>query len=265
MKNRIVILIFIVLVCLSVIACAAGRANHEKASGHITVGMALIKSEMYTDALRELFAAEELTPNDPVVHYYLGIAYLGKNARDRAMKEFQKAVSLNPDYSEAHNYLGILYMEQQHWDLAISSFDRALANILYDTPSVSLYNKGWALYRKGDYKKALISYKSAARMNDALTLMPQIEKNMGLVLLALGENREALSHFSEAINLVPDFPEAQYWLALTNVRLKQYNEATQILQDMIQNKSSQSEYVTKGQQMLEQIRLGKYDELLWRP
>ena len=161
MKNRTTCMVIMGIMIFLTLGCATVNTNQEKANDHMAIGAAFMKSGQYTDALREFFEAEKLTPNDPVLHYYIGIAYLAKEARDKAMMEFQKAVRLNPEYSEAHNYIGTLYLESNQLDLAIASFDRALANILYDTPAVSLYNKGWALYKKGDYKGSIACYKQA--------------------------------------------------------------------------------------------------------
>ena len=264
MKNKIIIVVLIGMVALCLIACAGIRANQEKAEGHLAVGTAFIRSGDYTNALRELFAAEEITPHDPKVHYYLGIAYLGKDARDRAFKEFQKAVDLEPDYSEAHNYLGTLYLEEKQWDLAIASFDRALSNLLYDTPSVSMYNKGWALYKKGEYRKSLEYNRKAAQLRDASPLMPHLQKNMGLACLALGEYSEASIHFTEAVKLVPNYAEAKYWLAVTKVRQKNYAEGGRLFQDLVQN-HPQSEYSVRAKHMLEKMKKGQYEEVRWTP
>jgi len=264
MKNKKITVFLIGMIYLCLIACAGMQSNREEAGGHLVVGTAFIKSGEYTDALRELFAAERIIPDDPTVHYYLGIAYLGKEARDRAFKEFQKTVDLNPDYSEAHNYLGTMYLENKQWDLAIASFDRALSNILYDTPSVSLYNKGLALYKKGEYREAVECNRKAMKLRDAYPLMPLLQKNTGLSWLALGEYSEASNHFMEAIKLVPDYAEAKYWLAVTKVQQKNYAEANRLFQDLLL-KLPQSEFSVRGKDMLEKMKKGKYEEVRWYP
>jgi tetratricopeptide (TPR) repeat protein len=260
MTSRKIIFAIYGMVIFFAMGCATMNTNQEKANGHIAVGTAFMKSGQYTDALRELFIAERLTPNDPVVHYYLGIAYLGKEARDKAMMEFQKAVRLNPEYSEAHNYIGTLYLENNQWDLAIASFDRALSNILYDTPAVSLYNKGWALYKKGDYKSSIACYSQAVRMRDSQTLRPRLEKNLGLSFMAMGDYAAASAHLQTALTLVPEFAEVKYWLAVVNVRQKNYGEATKLFQELIQQ-APQAEFGTKAKDMQDKLKRGKYDEV----
>jgi len=242
------------------IGCATVNTNQERANDHIAIGMAFMKTGQYTNALRELFEAEKLTPDDPVLHYYIGIAYLAKEARDKAMTEFQKAVRLNPEYSEAHNYIGTLYLEDNQLDLAIASFDRALANILYDTPAVALYNKGWALYKKGDYKGSIACYKKVLKTGDSKTLLPPLEKNMGLSYLALGQYADASTHFNEALAQAPDYTEAKYWLAVVKVRQKHYGEASKLLNEAAQE-APQAEYGMKAKDMLSKLQRGRYEEI----
>ncbi len=260
MKNRTTCMMILGIMILLTLGCATVNTNQEKANDHMAIGAAFMKSGQYTDALREFFEAEKLTPNDPVLHYYIGIAYLAKEARDKAMMEFQKAVRLNPDYSEAHNYIGTLYLENNQLDLAIASFDRALANILYDTPAVSLYNKGWALYKKGDYKGSIACYKQAFKTRDSEPLLPPLEKNMGLSYLALGQYADAATHFNEALAKAPDYTEAKYWLAVVKVRQKQYSEASKLLQEVVRE-APQSEYGAKAKDMLAKIQKGRYEEI----
>lgn len=260
MKASKILIAILFLILFLVVGCATANKNQEKANDHMAIGTAFMKSGQYTDALRELFEAEKLTPDDPEVHYYLGIAYLSKDARDKAMMEFQKAVRLNPEYSEAHNYIGTLYLENDQFDLAIAAFDRALSNILYDTPAVSLYNKGWALYKKGDYKNSLACYKEAARMRDIESLKPVLEKNMGLSYLALGQHAEASTHFNEALALVPEYVEAKYWLAVVKVRQKNHGGAMKLFQEVMKE-APQSEYGMKAKTMQDKLRKGRYEEI----
>jgi len=260
MKNRTTCVVTLGIVIFLALGCATVNTNQEKANDHMAIGAAFMKSGQYTDALREFFKAEKLTPHDPVLHYYIGIAYLAKEARDKAMMEFQKAVRLNPEYSEAHNYIGTLYLDNNQLDPAIASFDRALANILYDTPAVSLYNKGLALYKKGDHKGSIACYKQALKTRDSYPLLPPLEKNMGLSYLALGQYADAAIHLNEALAKTPDYAEAKYWLAVVKVRQKQYSEASKLLQEVVRE-APQSEYGVKAKDMLVKIQKGRYEDI----
>ena len=265
MTSRRILEAVIGLVSLCLAGCATNQAVQDKARAHLTVGTAYIKSEMYTEALRELFAAEKLDPRNPVIHYHLGIAYLGRDARDHAMDSFRRAVNLNPDYSEAHNYIGVILLEQGQWDQAIAAFDRALANILYDTPAGSLFNKGWALYRKGAYEASLECYQDAVRKRDAYTLLPLLQRSMGLSSLALGRIDDAAFYFGEALKMVPHYIEAKYWLAVTLVQKRQYGEARELFLEVSRDETPRSEFAPRAKEMLEKMNKRQYGEIRWQP
>jgi Tfp pilus assembly protein PilF len=55
--------------------------------------------------------------------------------------------------------------------------------------------------------------------------MPIITKNMGLASLALGQVDKAMQYFQKAVAVVPNYLEAQYWLAECHVRNKNLEEA----------------------------------------
>ena len=180
------------LLCLA--ACANTARLQEQAGNHTQVGTAYLGSVQYTLALKEFLAAEKLTPDDPKIHYLLGISYHGKGLSDMAIVEFQRALVLKPDDSEVHNYLGAIYLEKGRWDDAIASFNRALANILYDTPSVSLYNLGRAYYEKREYDLAMKYYRDAAEKDpDNILMTSRGEAKLADLGLAKQANDDAAS------------------------------------------------------------------------
>jgi len=69
------------------------------------LGMVLVRQTKFEEAARELSAAVDLGPNDPVAHAYLGNALLLVGRFDRAVNEFETAVRLAPDWQEAKDSL----------------------------------------------------------------------------------------------------------------------------------------------------------------
>jgi type IV pilus assembly protein PilF len=215
--------LLLLLLLLTLTACANKALLQEQAGNHISIGSAYLGSGQFNAALKELLEAEKLTPDDPKVHYLLGVSYHSKGLGEKAVAEFQKAIAFKPDDSEVHNYLGAIYLEQGRWDDAIASFNRALANILYDTPAATRYNLGRAYYEKGQYDLALKQYRAAADTQSVL--MPLIEKDMGMVWLAKGDPDEAIGHLKKSLELAPSLAEAHYWLGFSYQRLNRPREA----------------------------------------
>ncbi len=217
--------LLLLLVLIGLAACANKARLREQAGNHINIGSAYLGSAQYNSAMKELLEAQRLTPDDPKVHYLLGIAYHGKGLDGKAIEEFQRAIALNPDDSSVHNYLGAMYLDQGRLDEAIASFNRALANILYDTPAMTLYNLGRAYYGKGQYDAALKHYRDAASREPETVLMPLIEKEIGRVWLAKEDTTEAIRHFLKSIELAPSLAESHYWLGLCYRKQNRSDEA----------------------------------------
>jgi Tfp pilus assembly protein PilF len=156
--NKIRFSVFL-FVLLTIGACASASSpwNRDQSELFLNKGISFIQLKQYPSALRELLEAEKYNADDSRIYYYIGMTYHNMDMMEKAIENFQKAISLKDDYSEAHNYLGTLYSNEGLWDKAIAHFDQAVANPLYGTPAVPLYNAGWADYSKKDYAKAMDS------------------------------------------------------------------------------------------------------------
>ncbi|MDD5171129.1 MAG: tetratricopeptide repeat protein [Syntrophales bacterium] len=246
-------LLAVLLTACLLSSCLRTPWDYEQARIHINLGMAYIEANQYNPALKELLEAEKYTPDDARIHFYLGMIYHGKGYSNQAIDEFNRAIELKPDYSEAHNFLGILYTNAGQWDKAIAAYNKALANIMYDTPAAALYNMGWAYYQKGDYPMAMSKYYEALSREPNTVLMPMIEKNMGLASLKLDQVDEAIQHLKKAVAVVPNYIEAQYWLAEGYVKKKNWEEAKTQFQ-ILTKAAPDSEFGIKAQKRLEDLK-----------
>lgn len=193
------------------VACATDHRNRELADMHLRTGIASIESGQYTEALRELFEAQRLNPDDPRIQYHLGVSYYARGLRGDAFRAFSRAVELRPDYSEALNYLGLIRFEEKNYPEAISYFQKALTNVLYDTPEFSLFNIGRAWREQKADDKALRYFEEAARVRPN-RILPLIHMNMGSLLLALDRPDDALSHLRESVRMAPYVADFRYVL-----------------------------------------------------
>ncbi len=229
--------------------CVSDTELKEKARGHLRIGTAHIQAGQYAQALKELMEAEKLTPNDPVVHYNLGIAYERRGFIDDAVREFQKAIALKADYSEAHNYLGTVQLARGMYDEAILSFNRALANPLYETPAVPLYNMGRAYVAKGDMRGAYASFSEAIRKEPRSHLMPVLELNLGVIDYRQGVYLEAERHLQKSVAGAPNLAEAHYWLGMTQMQLRKRKEAADSFKHVIRH-APDSDWAAKARKNL---------------
>ena len=123
----------------------------------------------YTAALKELMAAEQLTPDDPYLQNDLGLIYMVKDRLDLAIEHFKKALALKPDYAPAMNNLGTVYLAQQNWDAAIVCFKAITGDLLYVTPHFPLSNLGLAYYNQKKYDLSAKYYQEALKAGTAFS------------------------------------------------------------------------------------------------
>lgn len=250
--SKIRVLLFLFLAA-QICACTNTPWHQEQSEIFLKKGISFIGIEQYNSALKELLEAEKYSPRDHRVHYYMGMAYHGKGMRDKAVEEFKRAISLQEDYSEAHNHLGTLYMDMGLWDQAIEEFDRALANPIYDTPEMALYNAGWAYYSKKDYKISLAKYEEALRVKPITVLRPQIEKNIGRIYFDQNNVSEAVRHFQKAVELNSSLYDAYFLLGECYIRIKDTEKARKAFQAVIKL-SPQSSFGEKAKSYLQSLK-----------
>jgi Tfp pilus assembly protein PilF len=247
---------FIILLCvlLSMMqACAASPRDTAKSEVFLDKAASFFELKEYHNALRESLEAEKYDASNPRVHYYLGMIYHAMGMKEKAMGEFQKTVSLNDNYSEAHNYLGTLYSNEGLWDKAIVHFDKALANPLYATPAVPLYNEGWAYYSKKDYAKAMNSYRLALQRDPETVLRPQIEKNIGLIYFDQSDTPNAIDHLNKSVELNPNLFDAYYFLGESYLKINDKTKAKKAFQSVV-NLAPQSFFGKKAKTYLQSLK-----------
>jgi tetratricopeptide (TPR) repeat protein len=169
------------------------------------------------------------------------------------MEEFKEAISLDNNYSEAHNYLGTLYSDSRLWDQAIEEYKKALSNYLYDTPSMALYNMAWAYYSKKDYQTALAKYQEALNVDPMTRLLPQIEKNVGLIYFDQDNVLEAIRHFKKSVELDPSLFDAQFLLGQCYLKIKDNKNAKKAFKAVIEL-SPESSFGQRAKTYLQSLR-----------
>lgn len=255
MKNKTLeysILLSVIICMVFLSGCATSLQSKKRASTHVNMGTAYLKSGQFSPALREFLAAQRLSPDDPEIRYYTGLSYYGSGMKKEAKREFQKALSIKPDYSEANNYMGTIYLEEGLYDKAIEKFDLALSNVFYETPAIALNNIGWAYHKKKDYKTALIKYGAALKREPGTIILPLIQKNMGIAYLAEHNIDKAVFHLKKAIDMAPGMIESRYWLGISYLEEGNREKAVAELRSVIEI-NPESVFGLKAKEKLDSI------------
>lgn len=134
-----------------------------------------IQEGQFDQALATARKGLVLDPGDSYGHYLLGVSHKGLMQFEEAKDALEQAVALLPSLAEAHLELGLLYSADH------KTFGRAVKNL----------------------KMAISSG----------LVRPDVRKNLGFVLLKLGEHEQAVEQLELALQASPDYVEPHFLLA----------------------------------------------------
>lgn len=116
-----------------------------------------------------------LDPGDSYGHYVLGVSHKGLMQFEEAKAALEQAVALAPSFAEARLELGLLYSaDHKTFGLAVEHLEMAISSGL---------------------------------------VRPDVHKNLGFVLLKLGEHEKAVAQLELALQGSPDYVEPHFLLA----------------------------------------------------
>lgn len=159
------------------------------------------------DASNATFAG---VPQNALDLYQKGTAAAQKGNSKAAVEFLGKAVTAYPNFTQALSDLGAEYLKLFQWEKAVASFEAFLK--LKPNDATAHLDLGIAIYNV-----------SAALLNDKKL----DESSQKLV--------QAESHLRAALNLKNNGPSAHYYLGMTLIKLKRYDEAQSELELTIKN------------------------------
>ncbi|HJS97924.1 MAG TPA: tetratricopeptide repeat protein [Terriglobales bacterium] len=203
----------------------------------------------------------KLEPNSVEDHLLLGRLYRLNNDMGKAESEFKTAIKLQPDSEEALTTLAYLYNDEGDANRAVQT----LSSIPEGDRSAKLYSAlGYTYEEQKDYKNAIAAYRKAvgldhdnldamrglaqnllndgqleAALNEYKTIAdanpedPQTYLNMSDIYRRTGRFDDALQSLQKASSMVQDSVEVPYRTAVIYEIQGRYEEAAQLLQDLL--------------------------------
>lgn len=168
-RNRIIVLV-VVLIILAAVAGALTysyiRSAAERAEAKYQEGLRLMSPVSYADAIARFDLALAIRPTLPLAYLERGLAKRYLNRLDEALTDLTRALDLDPGLNRAYSGRAYIYRERGDFPRAIAEFTRSIQSL----PNVEAY------YERGQ------------------------------CYATLGENRNALADFDQAIELMRDAP-----------------------------------------------------------
>ncbi len=146
----------------------------------------------------------ELKPDDVGMHLQLGhVLSRYKKAFEEAISQFEKVIALDPknlsgQLGPAYNYLGHAYLYLGQFEKAMDALNR-YQSLAPNKPD-PLHSIGDALSFMGEYKQAIAQYSEVIRKHPRFY---ESYEDLGLVYLAIGKWRDALSVFKRYLSAAP--------------------------------------------------------------
>lgn len=150
-------------------------------------------------------------------HKAIASVYFAKGMTDEAMEELERAIDMVPDYGRALLNLGICWLHKGNREKARAFFGEAI-NAGNDklARGVAYFNLASLEAEEKMFESSLQKYRKAL---DFIPDYYNIYYGLGVVLMNLGRDKEAVTAFNESLRLKADYGAAHTGLARAYHRL----------------------------------------------
>lgn len=182
---------------------AALEINPDFALAHFNLGVLLHDMGYRHEAIEQFRTALAIDPTDAASLVRLGAILAEMGQVDEGMSKFHQAIDSQPDYAAAHLNLGIALYQTGQVQEAIPSLQRALE--LSPNDSHTHFVLGWAYYTQrddADARQHFEQYLASGQEN------ADVSNALGEIALRAGDQRQAISHFRNALRLNPQSEKA---------------------------------------------------------
>lgn len=214
---QILIWLSLILVFLSSCKSFDHRAD-ERAELRLQLGISYMQQGNYPVALKELLAAEELNPENPLIHNNLGLLYFVREKYELSVKHFARAYELDPKFTDAKNNLARVYIELKQFAVAQRLLDEVIADLTYSYTAKAYMNYGLLEFNRSRFKLSKQYFKKVL-ITDREDCFAQVF--LGRSFLELKENRQAADQLEKATTFCKmiNVDDAHYFSAIALYRI----------------------------------------------
>ncbi|MEE2777923.1 MAG: tetratricopeptide repeat protein [Acidobacteriota bacterium] len=165
------------------------------------------------------------SPDDADAHFNLARALIELDEFDAAETHLRRATELK-DYPQAHFNLSVLYGRTNRLHEARAALDLAVATDPENLPWRVMHARFIA--QGGELDRAIASLEEIAALDPGL---PEAPRALGAMLAATGQQERAAETYSILVELAPTDAEGRIGLALSRLRMGDYEAAHRGLVD----------------------------------
>jgi eukaryotic-like serine/threonine-protein kinase len=207
------------------------------ANGEIQLAITIYTKALFVDANRDSLFAK------------LGYAYYLNQQTSEAIRKFRKAHELNPGNYEANLYLGILLMNDRETRSQAMKYLETAARLHPEETQTQFYLAQTYL-KEGRAAAAVSVLENLTKLHPR---NPVVVKELGDAQLENNDPSRAEISYNRAIELSPNFREANEALALLFLKSNQKEKAILQIQKVYAIDASSNIFVSEGLELLSKI------------
>jgi tetratricopeptide (TPR) repeat protein len=195
----------------------------------LLASIAFSQASYWHDSVTLLRHAESCTPDNSVIHEFLGSALLGESSLDESVTEYQAAIRLAEAYAPLHSDLAAVYELLARNDEALAEYRTAIS---LDPRSVDALN-GIAriLIERGQFDEARQQLKRALEFDAENALTYASVANLSV---KTGDFADGLTYAERGLELNPGLYLCDLRAAQALRGLGRFDEAVRRLQELAQ-------------------------------
>jgi type IV pilus assembly protein PilF len=224
LKVRFLTLMLLGLLLLTSCASKTETKKSREIELYFGAGTQALMDKDYTEALRNLLKANELSPNNSEILNNLGMAYYFKGEKELALKTLNRALKINQKNSDARTNLASIYYSEGNYSAAEMEYKKVLKDLTYQKQARTYFNLGLLELNVRKNVKAAENYFQKSVKEDE-NYCPAYH-HLGLIQYARREFSNAFTSFKEAtLGVCYEFPAPHFYQALTLIELNRIDEA----------------------------------------
>ena len=215
------------------------------------------------EAGRQLEIVGRDNATNPQVQFYLGRVFFSERSFKRAQECFERTILLDPDQVPAYYELVRLMLSQGKTKEAAGFMERARTRPKFRSSFISEFYSALIQSQLKDYKQALRHITEAEVIGRAedVTLAREFYYQYGSILERNGDREAAVKIFRKALDLSPDYPEAQNYLGyMWAEKGENLNEAHNLIQKALKAEPDNAAFLDSMGWVLH--KLGRHREAL---
>ncbi len=205
-------------------------------------GLALLRADKKSGAIRDFTRAVTLNPKDDRAHYMRGLAFAWEKKDREAIKDFSRAIEINDRFFQAYIQRGLAMDRSGKPQDALKDLTRAIE--LNPGDSQAYLNRGAVHSRLGHEGEAKSDFARAVRLDQRKDFSQALPEPP---FAKPGNNLDSIKDLDLAISRDPKNAEAYYQRGMVYDSLGNYQQAIQDLNKSIElNPRNAAAYFMRG-------------------